>query len=347
MTPIEFCQQFNLIEFVRENPEQIAPFAFSLDGLDVSFRDVGVIEFSPKHKSNTYLVLSVGIHGNETAPIELVSDLVSRILNKELKLAVHLLVLVGNPKAMLKAERFIGFNLNRLFNGEWKNHLDSTETEYEAKRARLLESEVTRFYNQSSAQGLGDKRVHYDLHTAIKPSLHQKFVIYPFLHERKHSEAQIKFLLDAGVDTFLFYHKPSTTFSYFSSFNFKAHGFTVELGKVKPFGDNNRDDFIQFEQALTKHLSGDYNFEATPDISRANLYQVKAELLKYSEMSELGFESESTPNFTQFNRDDLLLDAGKDSYLVEQDGEAIVFPNNKVPVGQRMGLVVVKKLTEI
>lgn len=342
MTPLKFCQNFNLIEFVRENPETLAPFAINLDGLDVAFRHAGVIEFIPKHKSNIYLVLSVGVHGNETAPIEIVSDLVSRILKQELELEVNLLVLVGNPNAMLKQERFTGFNLNRLFNGEWKNYLDSPATEYEAKRARLLESEVARFYTQSGEEGLGDKRVHYDLHTAIKPSLHQKFVIYPFLHERKHSEPQIKFLLDAGVDTFLFYHKPSTTFSYFSSFNFKAHGFTVELGKVKPFGENNRNDFIQFEQMLSKQLSGDYVFEPIPDISSAHLYQVKTELLKHSEMSELGFDSANTPNFTQFNKDDLLLDAGKDSYLVEQDGEAIVFPNNKVPVGQRMGLVVIK-----
>lgn len=341
MNPQEFCQQFNLIEFVRENSEALAPFSLSLENFDVHFRNVGVIQIKPKQNSNIFLVLSAGVHGNETAPIEILSDVISRILNEELKLAVNLLVIIGNPKAMLVQERFTGFNLNRLFNGEWKNYLDDPVAEEEAKRAQLLEQEVTRFYHENDSDGLGILKVHYDLHTAIKPSLHQKFAIYPYLHDRVHCNSQMNFLIDSSIDTILLYHKPSTTFSYFTSYNFQAHGFTLELGKVRPFGENKREDFERFEQVLMTQISGDYQFESSEVIS-GNIYQVKKELIKHSEMDELGFDSANTPNFTQFNKDDLLLDAGKESYLAEQDGEAIVFPNNKVPVGQRMGLVVIK-----
>ncbi len=347
MRPEEFCQQFNLLEFVRENSEELAPFSLSLDKLKVRFIDVGIIEILPRQKSNVYTVLSAGIHGNETAPMEILSDVVSRILTGEINLAVNLLVAIGNPKAMLIQERFTGFNLNRLFNGAWKDYLDDPTAGEEAERARLLESEVAKFYQQANeeiatADGLGQVRIHYDLHTAIKPSLHQKFAIYPYLAERSHSKAQIRFLVDSGIETILLYHKPGTTFSYFTTSNFKAHGFTLELGKVKPFGENNREDFIQFEQTLIQQLAGNYEFNSEADISDANLYKVIKELIKTSEMDELGFDSANTANFTQFNKGDLLLDAGKNSYLVEEDGEAIVFPNNKVPVGQRMGLVVKK-----
>lgn len=349
MNPVQYCEAFNLIDFVSENSEALAPFSLTLETFSVHFRDVGVIEIVPHQSSNVKLVLSVGVHGNETAPIEIVTDIVSKILRQKIKLAVNLLVIVGNPKAMLCEERFITTNLNRLFKGGWQNYIDDPESEYEVKRAQLLEREVTRFYqeqdqqdDEKNQQGLGQFKIHYDLHTAIKPSLHQKFVIYPYLHERNHSKAQIRFLIDAGVETILLSHKPSTTFSYFSSSEFKAHAFTVELGKVKPFGQNNRADFLQFENALMQQISGEYQFEAFPPIDDANLYQVKTELIKHSEMDELAFDSANTANFTQFDKGNLLLDAGKNSYLAEEDGEAIVFPNNNVPVGQRMGLVVVK-----
>ncbi len=347
MNPVEYCQNFNLIEFVSQSPDSIAPFSLSLEKFEVHFKDAGVLEIIPNQPSNVRLVLSAGVHGNETAPIEILSDLVSRILQREIELAVNLLVIIGNPRAMLKEERFTGFNLNRLFCGEWKNYLDDADASEEAHRAKALEQHVTSFFSQAAVEepeqaGLGQVKIHYDLHTAIKPSLHQKFAIYPYLKDRKHSKSQIRFLIDAGIETILLYHKPGTTFSYFSTDKFNAHGFTLELGKVKPFGENNREDFLQFEQALTQQLTGQYEFESMPEIDDANLYQVKTELIRHSEMDELGFDSANTANFTQFNKGELLLDAGKNSYLVEEDGEAIVFPNNKVPVGQRMGLVVKK-----
>ncbi|NVJ67200.1 MAG: succinylglutamate desuccinylase [Gammaproteobacteria bacterium] len=351
MNPLEYCQNFNLIDFVSESPDSIAPFSLTLEKFDVYFRDAGVLEIKPKQPSNVNIVLSAGVHGNETAPIEILSDIVSRILRQEITLKVNLLVIIGNPHAMLAQERFTGFNLNRLFDGAWKDYLDDPEAGPEAKRAKALEQHVTQFFTQTNQEeseqdGLGQVRIHYDLHTAIKPSLHQKFVIYPYQQGRNHSKAQIRFLIDAGIETILLYHKPGTTFSYFSTNQFKAHGFTLELGKVKPFGQNNREDFLQFEQALTQQLTGEYEFESFPEIADANLYRVKKELIRHSEMDELAFDSANTANFTQFNKGELLLDAGKNSYLTEQDGEAIVFPNNKVPVGQRMGLVI-EKLSEL
>ncbi len=338
----DYCEQFDLIEFVRKFSEQLDPFSLQLEDKQIDFLAPGILQFQPKKHSNKYLLLSAGVHGNETAPIEIVNDLVKQIFKGELELELNLLVIIGNPRAMLFEQRFTGYNLNRLFNGEWKNHLDNEAALYEAQRAELIEKVAERFYH-SHLMGMGAECYHYDLHTAIKPSLHQKFAIYPYLEERKHCTAQMKFLLDAGVDTILLAHKPATTFSYYTSHNFKAHAFTVELGKVKPFGQNNRDDFKQAEHTLSNLISDQYCFDKDADISGINLYQVKKELLRTSEMDELAFDSANTANFTQFAQGTLLLDAGKHSYLTEEDGEAIVFPNNKVPVGQRMCLVVVKK----
>lgn len=45
-------------------------------------------------------MLSAGIHGNETAPIELLNQLVNDLLSGSRTLAVRLLVVLGNPAAM-------------------------------------------------------------------------------------------------------------------------------------------------------------------------------------------------------------------------------------------------------
>lgn len=338
MNQKEFCQQFDFLEFVREHPQEIEPFALELNASSVFFPAAGVVEFKPNKPSNSYIVLSIGIHGNETAPIEIVSQLISDLLIEKLELSVNLLILLGSPLAMLQQERFISYNLNRLFMGQWQERLKENPDCYEALRAKFLEQKVTEFYSQSEK---GHKRYHYDLHTAIKPSLHQRFAIYPFVGNRKRSNGQVKFMLDCGIDTVLYYHKTSTTFSYFSSETFKADAFTLELGKVRPFGENNLDDFSQAKQGLEAMVSGVYKIDEDADISAANLYQVKKELLKTNSTDVLAFEN-NVANFTAFNQGDLLLDAGANSYLVESDFESVVFPNNDVPIGQRMALVLEK-----
>ena len=56
----------------------------------------GVIAFEPKVKTDKSIVISVGVHGNETAPIEIVSRLINALLIGKQRLKVRLLVIVGN-----------------------------------------------------------------------------------------------------------------------------------------------------------------------------------------------------------------------------------------------------------
>ena len=50
--------------------------------------------------------------------------------------------------------------------------------------------------------------------------------------------------------------------------------------------------------------------------------------------------ADDTPNFTDFKKGDLLASETGTDYRAQVDGEAIVFPNDKVPVGQRALLTV-------
>ncbi|RDX35599.1 succinylglutamate desuccinylase [Kangiella sp. HD9-110m-PIT-SAG07] len=338
MNTSEFCKTFNLLDFVREHLEGHQPFSISLEDFVVTFHDVGIIEFKPKHESQQYLALSAGVHGNETAPMEIVSDMVHDLLNSKLQLRCHLLVMIGHPQAMLKENRFIDFNLNRMFNGEWKKYWERRDEICEVERAKRLEQAINDFFAQSCAN---DTRTHYDLHTAIRASKYEKFAIYPYLDSREHNPAQLNVMQDCGVNTILLYHKPSTVFSYHSSHNFKADSITVELGKVKPFGENNREDFADAEKTLRRLVESTYNYDHTSRY-KANgqrLFKVKRELLRVSDDSHLNVD-DGLANFSSFDKGFELLSDPEEPYIVENDGEAIVFPNNKVPIGQRMALVV-------
>ena len=54
----------------------------------------GVLELTPRQRYRQALVVSAGVHGNETAPIELLNQLIGDLLSGRLPLAVRLLVVL-------------------------------------------------------------------------------------------------------------------------------------------------------------------------------------------------------------------------------------------------------------
>lgn len=52
------------------------------------------------------LLLSVGIHGDETGPIEMLARLLGELAAAPQQLAVDLMIVVGNPAAIAQQWRF-------------------------------------------------------------------------------------------------------------------------------------------------------------------------------------------------------------------------------------------------
>ena len=317
----------------RANPQFLAPFSETLpDGGQIQVWDTGVVCIEPIAPANKDLVLSCGIHGNETAPIELCARLLAEIVSGRISCRQRLLLIFGNPTAMNLGVREVEENLNRLFSGA---HAKAGPQTMERQRAARLEQYVTRFYQGSDAT----ERLHYDLHTAIRPSQYEQFAIYPFTHGAPYHKGQLAFLCDSGVDTILLAHGPTTTFSYFSAHRFGAHAFTVELGKVHAFGDNDASRVAALEHNLAQLLQiPDWQPPAL-DLSRIRVFKVCQEIIKQSEQFRFHF-SDDVANFSSFLPGSLLAEDGKQQWTVGNKEQAVIFPNANVALQQRAALMV-------
>ncbi|MCI0510262.1 succinylglutamate desuccinylase [Chromohalobacter marismortui] len=280
-------------------------------------------EFAPEAQA---CVVSAGIHGNETAPIELVGAWLARLEAGQLRLGAPVLVILGNLEAIRQGVRFCTTNLNRLF----QRGLDLEGDEPE--RARELMAVVDAFFARHDLP-----RVHYDMHTAIRDSRYPRFAVEPFAAAETHP-AQWHWLAAAGMQAALHQHRHSWTFSHYSKHYHAAQAFTLELGKVRPFGENDLDALSGMLMLLEAVLEG--RPAPSRSLEDVRFFRVVSELMRQSQDFSLGF-SEETPNFTEFAVGTLLAHDGQAGDTVVADAPvAVVFPNAQVELGARAALLV-------
>lgn len=306
------------------------------DGTGLQLQDSGLLYLEPPadrpNPNNESLIVSAGVHGNETAPIEVLNELLNELLDGQWQLACPMLLILGNPPAMDVGERFIDVNLNRLFGGA------HCKPEYrglpEAERARVLERACDAFAARHSSN-----LCHYDLHTAIRPSLREKFALYPFVDGRDVPQEQINFLLEAEVDTLLLQHREGTTFASFSSTSLGAESFTVELGKVRPFGQNDLTRFTGISNALRRRMKGEKPPKRDKAPGQITVFEVVHEILNTGDSFRFHVPDD-VANFTMYDPGTVIWEDDTTYYQVGGVREGIVFPNRNVPVGQRVGLMI-------
>jgi len=322
-----------LLELTLAGREPAEKTQLTTDGVRMRWLSEGALEVRPAEgqDNGTDLLLSAGIHGNETAPIELLDQLLRDIARGDLKPRARILFLFGNPEAMRRGERYIEQDVNRLFNGR---HEQSSG--FEALRACELERLADSFFS------LPDRyRVHYDLHTAIRGSKIEQFALYPWKEGRQHSRRELVRLQAAGMKAVLLQNKSSIVFSSYTYDKLGAESFTLELGKARPFGQNQQVDLTLLKICLTKMIDGTEPALENSSLQGLQLFSVAREIIKYSDAFQLNLPAD-VENFSELEQGFVLANDLADSrWIVEEQGARIIFPNPKVKNGLRAGILIV------
>ncbi|MCP2074021.1 UNVERIFIED_ORG: succinylglutamate desuccinylase [Pseudomonas lini] len=326
-----------LLELTLAGREPAEKTQLTVEGVRMRWLSEGALEVKPPEARDNGLdlLLSAGIHGNETAPIELLDRLLHDIARGDLKPRARILFLFGNPEAIRRGERFVEQDVNRLFNG--RHELSGG---VEALRACELERLAASFFSRPERS-----RLHYDLHTAIRGSKIEQFALYPWKEGRQHSRRELARLRAAGMEAVLLQNKPSIVFSAYTYDQLGAESFTLELGKARPFGQNDGVNVSLLETRLQQIIEGSEP-EMDEGLDGLQLFSVAREIIKHSDSFRLNLPA-SVENFSELAKGYVLAeDIAQTRWVIEEEGARIIFPNPKVKNGLRAGILIVPATDE-
>jgi succinylglutamate desuccinylase len=314
---------------------------FTRAGFWVSVPGPGMVQIlSRSSKSEPpKLALSVGIHGNETAPIEMMADILGEFIRIPVRLMVDLLLVIGNIAAIAQSRRFVEIDMNRLFRPGTPDEPAGAESD----RANDIMAVTKQFFahegNSYPKNNSAKIKWHLDLHSTIRPSLYSRFAIVPDatvdMSDVDKSQALSSWLACAGIEAIVRNSLPASTYSAFSSRLPGVTSATLELGKVSTLGSSPLDPLKITRDALVNLMAG---FPPAIISSAPVRFLVAQEIVKLTESFEL-WSDIHTKNFTEIAPNTTIAVDGAKVYSTRDRAEYLLFPNPSVKVGQRAGLM--------
>lgn len=306
-------------------------------GTEVTQLDVGIFRFEPNTACTESIVISVGVHGDETAPIEVVNRLIIDLLAEDQKCSQRVLFVFANPLAMKAGQRFISANMNRLFCGQWQYEDLSLP---EVKRVAKIEAYVANFLAEEPVTVT--TRYHLDAHTSIHSSHHEQFAITPINDEATLPERLIQIASACGVSALIRQPNPANSFNAFTTKTQNAIGLTLELGTVNPWGENSAHQTISFDKTIRALIAG----ETLPKAINGPLtyFEVAQVITNSGDGFEMNLANDHQ-NFDAFEPGDWVYKDNNQQYIVNESAEYCVFANPKVGFDERAGLLL-RKVTQ-
>ena len=250
----------------------------------------GVVEVQPPEPRGSVLI-SCGIHGDETAGIELVDWMIREIYEQKFVPRMKMLFIFAHPEATKVGQRFIDHDLNRLFLLDTKNEIHFSESKLKNQLVAL----TTAFFEGLDASL---PKWHFDLHCSIRSSLHPMFAVIPVSSHARDLRPLLSFANDAALDAVVFSRAPSSTFSWWTGEVLNVQSATFELGALHPLYQNDLKIFHPFKNTIEKMASeNNLSSDFPPDFPS---YIVNRTLIKSSQAFQFYFE-DNVKNFTFFS----------------------------------------------
>ena len=244
---------------------------------------------------------------------------------------------------MRAGKRYVNDDLNRLFRPQVdeaaKLNAKPRPEHSEGQRATELEAAARPFFLQAPLLPPGAVRLHYDMRTAIRGSQIERFALYPYRADGHWNRDELAWLAGCGIEAVLLNDGPAGTFSYFTSAELLSHSFTLELGKVRPFGQNDLSRFAGIDTGLRRLLARDR--QARPAPAPMRVFRVVHVLTKRSDAFQMHVPDDVL-NFTAYPADAVITEDTGERCVVSHSEERIVFPNRNVKNGLRAGLMVME-----
>jgi len=309
--------------------------SFAAAGFEVHFPAQGILQLvrSDSTRSHMRLLLSAGIHGDETASIEILADLLHSLAATPRALQVDLLLVVGNPAAIGQGRRFIDADMNRLFRAD----RGALAFAREAARTDTIMQATEHFFRDEHTE-----KWHFDLHTAIRASLYPAFAVVPDVHMQSRRQRLLGWLGRAGIGAAILSAPSAGTFSAYTASHFGAASATVELGQIGTLGENDLGRFADAREALDVFLR-----TGQPPLGPRlpDVFRVVQEIVRRSDAFRMTLDRNAA-NFTALPPGALIAEDVDIEYRVGPVTEHVVFPNPDVRVGLRAGLTVVRERWE-
>ncbi len=271
------------------------------------------------------IILSCGIHGNETAPIEACNALLAAIRTNKVYPGRPLLLIFGNPRAMAIQRRYVDFNLNRLFGSTAPGGI-------EARRARELEQACQRFHRYCRQISW-----HLDLHSTIKPSCIERFALTPVMSEGAYRCHWQTSLYQAGFRGVVYQTQRANTFCQYTHDHFQADSFTLECGNLQS-AESHSPSLLNWLVDMVSDPLSPSQPESTDTVEDTmQEFQVAEEIIRTSDRFRFLID-EQEPNFSRHGAGTQIYSDQDGSFSISEDRYSL-FLNGRVEAGQRAGLL--------
>ncbi|WP_016955668.1 succinylglutamate desuccinylase [Catenovulum agarivorans] len=302
--------------------------------VEIKQHSAGILELIPATLAKHSLILSCAVHGDETAPIEVLDKILADIVAGKIHLNSHLVIVFANIAAIKQNKRYVDTNLNRLFTTDLLNK-PTQAGNYEEHRAEQICACLAKIYSA----GRYPFRIHLDLHCSIKASIYPIFAVKP-----------VKLVggpvlvyntpLRYPVQAIIHARKPSSTLSFYTANLLACSSATLELGKSAKLYNNQSNLLRQIYVHLVEGLACT---ELIPRFCvRSNRhFVVSDEVIKNTEAFHF-IGSQPLLNFQSLVHGQPFVQLSNSNKQVSVGEQFICFANPDVEIGHRAALLLKK-----